>query len=123
MIEVKITKCIVNERKELNISMIVKEGDYSQVEAELLRQAKINGDLLDLAFTWLIKEDPNKNRKTKLQKLAWLMSVYCEKSWNNYEDEKVSIYLRNKIKSRTELTDEQLDYEIDLYINWLKEYA
>ena len=122
MKEIKITKAILNERRELQVNMIVKEWDYSEVEAELLRQSKINGDLLDSTFTGLVKEDPNKNRKEKLQKLAWIMSVYCEKSWNNINEEKLNLYTRNKIKSRTELTDEQLDYEIELYFNWLKEY-
>ena len=122
MKEIKITKAILNERRELQVNMIIKEWDYTQVEAELLRQSKINWDMLDLEFTWLVKEDVTKNRKAKLQKLASLMSVYCDKSLNNYEDEKVSIYLRNNVKSRIELTDEQLDYEIDLYITGLKEW-
>jgi len=122
MQEVKITKAILNERRELQVNMIIKEWDYTEIEAELLRQAKNNWDLLDLHFTGLLKEDPNKNRKEKIQKLAWLMSVYCEKSWNNINEEKINLYTRNRVKSRSELLDNQLDNEIDLYLTWLKEF-
>lgn len=39
--DVKITKAIVNERRELQVNMIVKNEDYNEVTAELLRVAKI----------------------------------------------------------------------------------
>ena len=39
--DVKITKAIINERRELQVNMIVKNGDYDEVTAELLRNAKI----------------------------------------------------------------------------------
>jgi hypothetical protein len=42
MQEVKITKAVLNERRELSVNLLIKEGDYTEVEAELLRQAKIN---------------------------------------------------------------------------------
>jgi len=119
MQEVKITKAILNERRELSVNLLIKEWDYTDIEAELLRQAKINWDLLDLAFTWLIKEDPDKNRKANLQKLASVMSVYCEKTNWNIETEKQTLYKRNNVKSRSDLTDSQLDSEIETYITWI----
>ena len=119
MQEVKITKAVLNERRELSVNLLIKEGDYTEVEAELLRQAKINWDLLDLVFTWLVKEDPNKNRKANLQKLASVMSVYCDKTNWNIEIEKGILYKRNNVKSRSDLTDSQLDSEIETYITWI----
>ena len=119
MQEVKITKAILNERRELSVNLLIKEWDYTDIEAELLRQAKINWDLLDLVFTWLVKEDPNKNRKANLQKLASVMSVYCDKTNWNIEIEKGILYKRNNVKSRSDLTDSQLDSEIETYITWI----
>lgn len=119
MQEVKITKAILNERRELQVNLLIKEWDYSDTEAELLRQSKINWDLLDLKFIWLAKEDPNKNRKENLQKLATLMSVYCDKLNYNLEWEKGLLYKRNNVKSRSDLTNSQIDSEIELYYNWI----
>lgn len=120
MQEVKVTKAILNERRELQVNLLIKEWDYTDIEAELLRQSKINWDLLDLQFTWLVKEDPNKNRKANIQKLASLMSLYCEKFWNNINEEKLNLYTRNNVKSRSDLTDSQLDSEIEIYLTWIQ---
>lgn len=120
MQEVKVTKAILNERRELSVNLLIKEWDYTDIEAELLRQSKINWDLLDLQFTWLVKEDPNKNRKANIQKLASLMSLYCEKTNWNIEKEKQEVYERNNVKSRSDLTDSQLDSEIETYLTWIQ---
>jgi hypothetical protein len=37
MIETKISKAIINELRQLQVSFIVKEGDYTLAELELLR--------------------------------------------------------------------------------------
>ena len=120
MQEVKITKAILNERRELSVNLLIKEWDYTDLEAELLRQAKINWDLLDLHFTWLLKVDPNKNRKSNIAKLASIMSAYCDKFNKSIEDEKQCLYKRNNVKSRADLTDSQLDSEIETYLVWLQ---
>ena len=120
MQEVKITKAILNERRELSVNLLIKEWDYTDIEAELLRQAKINWDLLDLAFTWLVKEDPNKNRRWNIARLAVLMTDYCKKLNKSLDEETQILYKRNNVKSRTDLTDSQLDSEIDTYLVWLK---
>ena len=120
MQEVKITKAILNERRELSVNLLIKEWDYTDIEAELLRQAKINWDLLDLQFTWLVKEDPNKNRRWNIARLAVLMTDYCKKLNKSLDEETQILYKRNNVKSRTDLTDSQLDSEIDTYLVWLK---
>ena len=120
MQELKVTKAIINERKELVVWLLIKEWDYTEIEAELLRQSKNNWDLLDLQFTWLVKEDINKNRKVNIAKLASIMSAYCEKFNKSIEDEKQYLYKRNNVKSRADLTDSQLDSEIETYLVWLQ---
>lgn len=44
MQDTKITKAVINERKELSINILVKEWDYTLQEHELLRIAKIEGN-------------------------------------------------------------------------------
>lgn len=123
MKELKITKVIVNERKELNISMIVKEWDYTEIEAELLRQAKINWDLLDISFNWLTQWDVTKERKSKLNQLAMNMLTYSEKFWIDIDTLKTNLYNKYKITSRSHLSDTDLDIENEWFktaiINWI----
>jgi len=43
------------------------------------------------------------------------MLVYCEKSNNKLETEKENLYRRNKVSSRKELSETQLESEIEMY--------
>lgn len=123
MQEIKITKSIVNERKELVVSFLVKEWDYTEVEAELLRQAKLEWNLLDISFEWLTKWDTQEERKKELQRLGWLMARYCELSWTSEIQETDRLYKKYGIQSRTQLTDEQLSTEIETYKAWVMQYS
>lgn len=122
MQDIKIWWVKLNARDELVFKVTVKAGDYSPVELQLMKNAEVNWDLLDLQFTWLTSWDEEKNRKEKVQKLVFLMQTYCEKSNTSMDDEKNKLYTRNKVTSRSELNWSQLDYEIDLYKNWLIEF-
>lgn len=122
MQDIKIWSYKLNARDELVFKVTVKAGDYSQVELQLIKNAEVNWDLLDLQFTWLTSWDEEKNRKEKVQKLVFLMQTYCEKSNTSMNDEKNKLYARNKVTSRSDLNWSQLDYEIDLYKNWLIEF-
>ena len=122
MQDIKIWWVKLNARDELVFKVTVKAGDYSPVELQLMKNAEVNWDLLDINFTWLTSWDEEKNRKEKVQKLVFLMQTYCEKSNTSMDDEKTKLYARNKVKSRSELNWSQLDYEIDLYKNWLIEF-
>lgn len=115
MIEIKITKAIQNERKELACSFICKEWDYSCTELELLRQAKINWDSLDLEITWLLKNEIDEQIKELRQQLYLSMKDYCNKFHITEEVEEKKLYDKYKIKSRTELSSKQLEEEIESY--------
>jgi len=123
MQEVKITKAILNERKELQVNLLVKEWDYKETEAQLLRQSKINWDLLDISFTWLKQWNQDQERKSKLNQLALTMTTYSDKFWVKLEDLVNGLYKKYNIKSRKELTDSALDSEIESYkssiMSWL----
>ena len=122
MQDIKIWWCKLNARDELVFKITCKAGDYTPAELQLIKNAEVNWDMLDLQFTWLTNWDQEKNRKDKIQKLVFLMQTYCEKSNSDIEQEKQNIYTRNKVKSRSELTISQLEYEIDLYKTWLIEF-
>lgn len=120
MFDTKITNIRLNSRDELSLKITVKAQDYSNQELQLLKNSEINGDLLDINFVWLTKWDTLKLRKDKLVKLNWLMLSYCEKARCTLEEEKSKLYTRNKVNSRSDLSDSALDIEIDLYLNGLQ---
>ena len=120
MKEIKISSFKLNSRDELSFRVLIKKEDYTLWERELIKNAEINWDLLDFDIIWLVNWDIEKVRKEKLQRLNGLMVTYSEWFTWCFEDEKQNVYLRNKIKSRKDLTDSQLDQEIEIYLNWLK---
>lgn len=122
MQELKITKAIVNERKELVVSFICKEWDYTEVDAELLRQAKNQWDLLDLEFKWFIRWDIEKQNKKNLVRLNLLMIDYCEKSNSNMEDECKKLYNTYTVKSRRDISPSHIEAEIECYKMWILEF-
>ena len=122
MKEIKINNVKVNSRDELTFKITVKQSDYSLIELQLLKNSENNGDYLDIEFTWLTSGDKEKEKNNKLVKLNWLMLVYCEKSNNKLETEKENLYRRNKVSSRKELSETQLESEIEMYKVWILEY-
>lgn len=115
MQEVKITKCIVNERNEAQIYLLVKQWDYKASELELLKQAKLNGDLLDLEFTGFVKGNETDQSKKNLQILDAYMKRFCEEFWEDFTTHLKKFYEYNKIQSRTELAPEKVEEFIESY--------
>ena len=115
MQEVKITKCIVNERNEVQIYLLVKQWDYKASELELLKQAKINWDLLDLEFTGFVKGNETEQTKKNLWILDMYMKRFCEEFWEDYTIHLKKFYEYNKIQSRTELAPEKVEEYISSY--------
>ena len=122
MQEVKINKAVLNERKELVVHLLIKEWDYTDTEAELLRQSKINWDLLDLKFTGLTSWDIEKHNKTNLVRLNWLMTTYCEKAWVSMQEQTDRVYLKYKVTSRRDISPSDIENEIEIYKAGLIEF-
>lgn len=115
MKDIKVTKCIINERRELSVNLLIKEWDYTEIEAELLRQCKLSGDTIDIVISWLVKAD-NEDEIKKARQILWLtMSDYCRQFHYKGEDVLEQLYKKYKIKSRTELTLEQIQNEIESF--------
>jgi len=115
MQDTKITKAVINERKELSINILVKEWDYTLQEHELLRIAKIEGNSIDWELSGLVKSDQDDEIKSHRQQLALVMSDYATKFHKKPEEVNEELYKKYKVKSRTELTQVELQYEIESY--------
>ena len=115
MKDIKITKSVINERQELQVSLLIKKWDYSKQEYHLLCNSKIEWGTLDMEITWLVNWEKNEERKQKLKYLAFQMGLYAENVQENIEKVTQDLYERYKIKSRTELSDSDLDIEIEGY--------
>lgn len=113
--DTKITKAIINERKELAINILIKEWDYTPEEHELLRMAKIEGNSIDWTLEGFWKADNDEELKKARQQLWLVMTDYAMKFHKKPDDVTQELYAKYRINSRTELTLVQLQYEIDSY--------
>lgn len=125
MRDIKCTKAILNERRELVVSFVCKPGDFTETEALLLQNCKLNWDTLDVEFTWLTesRETENNVRCRKLQTLWAIMERYCESSGTTIDEEQERIYQKYLVWSRKQLSDEQLDFEIESYKAWILQFS
>jgi hypothetical protein len=115
MKDIKVTKCIVNERRELSVNLLIKEWDYTEIEAELLRQCKLSGDTIDIVISGLVKADNEDEIKKARQILGLTMQDYCKAFHYIPDSINHALYQKYWVKSRTELTLEQIQNEIDSY--------
>lgn len=115
MQDIKITRAIVNERRELSVNLLIKEWDYTESEAELLRQCKLSGDTIDIVISWLVKADNEDEIKKARQVLALTMEDYCRTFHYIADSINNALYKKYWIKSRSDLTLAELQEEIDSY--------
>lgn len=115
MQDIKVTKSVINERQELQVSLLIKKWDYSKQEYHLLCNSKIDGGTLDMTITWLVEWVKSEERKQKLKDLAFQMGLYVENVQEDIQKVTQDLYDKYKIKSRTELSDSDLDIEIENY--------
>lgn len=111
----KITKSQINEREELSLNILVKKWDYNDIELQLLRQAKIEGNTIDFDIIGFVKSDDETEIKEWRTKLWIIMSEYCKKFHYKEEDMINVLYGKYSIKSRTELSLNQLQYEYECF--------
>jgi len=100
---------------EMICNFLCKKEDYTIQEWQLLKNAKVNADLLDLSFTWLKEWNQDQERKSKLQQLAMNMVTYSDKFQINLDVLTSWLYEKYNITSRRQLKDSDLDAEIEMY--------
>lgn len=116
MQDVKITKSVINERQELQVSLLIKKWDYTKEEYHLLCNAKIDWGTLDFDIVGLTVGNETEERKRKLVDLYFNMRQYADNRQETIETVEKELHARhNGIKSRKELSDSELDSEIEYY--------
>ena len=116
MKDCKITKSVINERQELQVSLLIKKWDYSKEEYHLLCNSKIDGSTLDFEITGLVQGNETKERKSKLAELYLEMNQYANSRQESIDVITQELYQRhNNIESRKELSDSELDSELEFY--------
>lgn len=113
--DTRITKAIINERKELAINILIKEWDYTPEEYELLRIAKIEGNSIDWTLEGFGKADNDEEIKKARQQLWLVMTDYSMKFHKKPDEVIQELYNKYRVKSRTDLTLVELQYEIESF--------
>lgn len=118
MLDCKITKATVNESDELQLNIRVSPGNWTENERQILKDAKLKGNEVTLSIEGLnvpTKDETEQRIKDKRQILASSMDWYARETNQKLHDVTDKLYSRYGIKSRTELTESELDEEIASY--------
>lgn len=109
---------------EFSMKVIIKLEDITEEQREALFKLELIGEPIDIQFRHFQKEEPFSDEKDSksqmLQKLGWLMTLYCQQKNLAISDEIRKVYEKYNIVSRRDLTEEQLEKIIDQYKTWLK---
>lgn len=112
--EAKISNISINSHRNLIFRLTVKPTDYSQELIDLLYEAQDSGTPVSVAMVGF-QEEREDQRPKKLARLGYLMSAYAEKTNVSEEELCGKTYAKYNVRSRTELTEDQLNAEIDSY--------
>lgn len=103
----------IDSSQNLVFTIKVKKEDYTQAMQQFIFDCYNHGKSLDFEVTGL-KEETNELPRLR-QRLALIMSEYAQKTKTPLESTENSLYSRYNIKSRTDLTREQLEECIRFY--------
>lgn len=118
--EAELTSPSINAHDFLVFRVRVANTDWNQETKDSIYAAARNGTTMAIVLQPFQQEAPKQDAMAqKRSKLAYLMQKYCEQEWTRIEEETSRIYAKYSIASRTELTEWQLDKEIDSYGAWL----
>lgn len=110
----------INSNQELIIKLRIKKEDYTQDMIDEIYRIKDSGTPMAIVMQEFQQVEQNENTIGKKRaKLAYLMEKYAEKEWTDIETEKQRLYSKWWIKSRSQLQEEHLDWEILSYQAWL----
>ena len=119
-------KVTVDDTNTLTFKVECPAGGWDETTRALLGLAKKDWTPLDFEITGLdtpTDKAHQEERNKKLSKLAFLMGQYDTQNGKADGRSIRNMYDKYGIKSRTELTDAQLDYEIESYKTALQNNA
>lgn len=107
----------IDSSQNLVFTIKVKKEDYTQWMQQFIFDCYNQWKTLDFEIVWL-KEETNELPKLR-QRLAMVMREYKNKSNIDEDKLKESLYTKYNIKSRSELTRDQLEECIRFYQDWI----
>jgi len=107
----------VDSSENLVFTLKIKKSDYTDWMRQFIFDCYNQWKQLDLEVVWL--EEKNDEIPKLRQRLALVMKDYAKKIKIPDEDIEKWLYNRYNIKSRSELTREQLEECIRFYQDWL----
>lgn len=107
----------IDSSQNLVFTIKVKKEDYTPAMQQFIFDCYNDWKLLDLQVVGL-QEETNELPKLR-QRLALIMQDYAKKTNFSIESIKECLYIKYWIKSRTELTREQIEECIRFYQDWI----
>ena len=103
----------IDSSENLVFTIKIKKEDYTEWMRQFIFNSFNEWKTLDFEIVWM--DDKNDEIPKLRQRLALVMSEYAEK-WNySLEELKMSLYIRYNVKSRKELSREQLEECVRFY--------
>lgn len=107
----------IDSSENLVFTLKIKKTDYTDWMRQFIFDCYNQWKQLDLEVVWLVEK--NDEIPKLRQRLALIMKEYAHKMWDSSESIENLLYFRYTVKSRTELTREQLEECIRFYQDWL----
>ncbi len=108
----------IDASQNLCFTLKVKREDYTPAMMQFMFDCYNSGKSLDMQVVWLEEKDTEIPKLR--QRLALTMSEYAQKTNKPLESIENALYTRYNVKSRTELTRQQLEECIEGYIAGLR---
>lgn len=111
--EVELTAPSINSQDFLVFRVRVSPNDWDNDVKQAVYDAARNGTPLSCVMVGFQDDKVVDPLPKKRAHLAHVMKLYCEQQGLNEDQHTKSLYKKYKIQSRTELTETQLDKEIE----------
>lgn len=111
--EVELTAPSINGQDFLVFRVRVSPNDWDNDIKQAVYDSCRNGTPLSCVMVGFQTDKVEDKLPKKRAHLAHLMKIWCDQQGLNEEQHIKSLYNKYKIQSRTELTEEQLDKEIE----------
>ena len=118
--EAKVLAPSIGSRRQLKFTLTIKPEDITQEAQEALWNAYENGTPVAVAMEEFKEDMGEDEMKQKRAELDRVIRDYCEFNGYDKEEEVKRLRARYEILSRKELTEPQIDTEIERYVEEMK---
>ncbi len=118
--EAKVLAPSIGSRRQLKFTLTVKPEDITEENQNLLWQAYENGTPVAIVMEEFSETPEDGHMKRKRLELDQVIRDYCEANGSDKEEEVKKVRDRHMVKSRKEMTEAELDEEIERYVEEMK---